>query len=226
MARRQEGRAPVSPAATPCSWPPGSDGSTPRTWPAGRYRVELLMGASIERIDVAIPGRFERIPADRAATVRPAGTAETMGIRPVLGPPGLFVIDRGAIERLNVRPVEPFDEAGVWLSSVSEGGNRSEIVATIFRPLATGHRRAAAGELDVRRCGHPTTVARHGLAQPGPGHDRGSGAGPTMTTTWSSGHRSAAPGEPGTYAIDVAVGRRRTAIRSRRGTSPSFPGWR
>lgn len=194
--------APLYPGGHPVLWPPGSDGSTPRTWPAGRYRVELLMGASIERIDVAIPGRFERIPADRAGTVRPAGTAETMGIRPVLGPPGLFVIDRGAIERLNVRPVEPFDEAGVWLSSVSEGGNRSETVATIFRPLATGigvqlPANATSVDAAIRRLSPDTDwpsqdqVTIMDLALADDDHH---------VVLWAPDGR---PWEPGTYAIDL-----------------------
>ena len=46
------------PGADLLFWPPATNGDAPGTWPAGRYRIDVLRGSTIERIDIELPGRF------------------------------------------------------------------------------------------------------------------------------------------------------------------------
>ncbi len=104
-------------------WPPGEDGSTGMTWPAGRYRIDLLMGTTIQRVDVAIPGRFERVPGAAAAAPPPDGLIFPGNVVPNGVAPGAFVVVDG--QPWSVWPQVPTDVLGparAWLDPGSIGG--------------------------------------------------------------------------------------------------------
>ncbi len=95
-------------------WPPGSDGSQSVSWPAGRYRIDLLMGTTIQRVDVAIPGRFERVPADPAPSI-PTGLVPAAGVVPADLPTGGFMVVDGIAKAFAPVPGPSIDPATAWL---------------------------------------------------------------------------------------------------------------
>ncbi len=119
-------------------WPPSTDGQRPGTWPAGRYRVDLLMGTRIEHVDVAIPGRFERVPAPKPVTPSSGPLFAAAGIVPARLPAGPFAIADGVPTGLVPHRIAAVDAATAWLdpplgSETGPFGGLSE-----WLPRATG----------------------------------------------------------------------------------------
>ena len=119
-------------------WPPGSDGSQATTWPAGRYRIDLLMGTTIERVDVSIPGRFERIPVDVPPSV-PTALAPAIGIVPAGQGMSGFVVADGVATDFAPVPGPTMDIATAWLRpSLRTGEGGYWTTPSLWEPRATG----------------------------------------------------------------------------------------
>ena len=119
-------------------WPPGQDGTQRAGWPAGRYRIEFLTGSAIGHIDVAIPGRFERIPAPQPAPDGPGELLPADGFAPTAMPPGTFVVADGAATSLGSTAGLDLDAAAAWRQArpLADLGDGS--VASVWQPRSTG----------------------------------------------------------------------------------------
>lgn len=119
-------------------WPPGQDGTRRAGWPAGRYRIEFLMGSTIGRIDVAIPSRFERVPAAAPAPAPPGELLPAVSFRPTAMPPGSFAVADGAATSLATIAGRDLDAPAAWLRALPLTDLGDGSVATVWQPRATG----------------------------------------------------------------------------------------
>lgn len=132
-----EARRPNSdrPAADLVLLPPRDDDVPIGTWPSGRYRLDVLLGSSIERLEVSIDTpTLPVIDPDPVAVQRGDGLAWP-GIL-VSGP---FAVVDGRVEPLEGQPLTDPGEASSWLDlegAVAVGSDRP--VAGLGIALAPG----------------------------------------------------------------------------------------
>lgn len=119
--------------------PPPSDPGAP-AWGAGEYRLDLLLGSGdIQRIDVAIPDRYENV---RPSSFDPAQVTElvtTSAADPATVQPGLFAtIDHVALA-IEGGSGPALGEAAAWLDTEPGSGRiPTDRVAVATLPRATG----------------------------------------------------------------------------------------
>jgi hypothetical protein len=105
------------PGPDPGSWlwrPDPASSTTARAWPAGTYRIDVLLGASLDRIVVVVPGESSPAGSGPPAATLPPDLATDFGR---LGE-GLFVVVAGrpmAVDSLSAWKHE-LDEREAWLS--------------------------------------------------------------------------------------------------------------
>ncbi|MGK2851091.1 MAG: hypothetical protein ACSLFN_09305 [Candidatus Limnocylindrales bacterium] len=198
--------------------PPIIESRQPASWPTGRYRLEVLTTTGMQYLDVALPGRWERLPD--------IGTSATGGdrLRSPFSPsfdaidgPGPFVVEDGAARSV----ASPLAAAGETdLESLWRDGT-----GVAHAPRATGiGLMLAAGTRELS-----ATLHRVGLGG-GPAAARrvtglrfADGRSPFVIFRALRG----AAWEPGTYRIDAswtdASGRRTAAyhLQLRPGTGPA-----
>ena len=109
-------------------------------FPAGEYRVDALVEGTIRRVDVAIPGPAGRIPP---LTDPPyptiAGLVPLTSSDPSEVLSGPFVTVGGRARPLAVAPVDPLDETGAWIDSLTTPDSADRpTVARVYQPRATG----------------------------------------------------------------------------------------
>ncbi len=97
---------------------PPADGAGERTWPPGRYRIDVLTGRAIMRIDVELPGNpvaVLRVPRSGPVAANEDLAATLGGVRP--GVHGLFLERAGPphIACLDAETGPALEEAAAWL---------------------------------------------------------------------------------------------------------------
>ena len=114
---------------------PGSDGAPFTAWDAGTYRIDVLAGDDIERIQVQIPDLTGAVPPlddpppSPAVTVR-AADSFISGVGP-----GPFVTADGMGLALHALPYRPLAEAEAWQDLALFDGAH---VASVVLPRASG----------------------------------------------------------------------------------------
>jgi len=183
------------PAAELLLPPPTVDGATLPIWPPGRYRLDLLMGQAVYRLDLTIDPDVapDEAPVSRWSIATGDGTLAWLDdIR--VGP---FAVSNGFVLRLTGRDGATLRDAEAWLGLDGQ-------VASMWLPSATGlgvvlpegSRDASA---NIRRIapdpGDPGTMAQVEVE-----------AGTTQGGAAFIGFDAVAGSrfEPGLYAIDVA----------------------
>jgi len=120
---------------------PGGDAGQPRSLSAGTYRIDVLVGGSIRRVEVTIPDRFANVPgAAERPSLRdngPLGDPAEAALPDL--PIGLFATVAGTALPLPADEGPPLDEAAAWLN-VDPGTRREprSFVAAAFLSRATG----------------------------------------------------------------------------------------
>jgi hypothetical protein len=100
----------------------GPDGAAMTTWAPGQYRIDVLVGGAIRRIDVFLEDRTHQLPEpDPWPVVAPPSTQfdpSTLVGRAT----GLFIQTDSAVTSLPAEPGPPLDEVGAWLDVDTSGG--------------------------------------------------------------------------------------------------------
>ncbi len=113
---------------------PGSDGAPFAAWDPGEYRIDVLAGDAIERIDVRIPDPTgvvpppDDLPPSPTVTVR-AADSFISGVGP-----GPFATADGMALHLEALPYRPLTEAEAWDVALFDGTH----VASLALPRASG----------------------------------------------------------------------------------------
>ncbi len=117
----------------------GVAGAAVRAWAPGRYRMDVLVGDGIRRIDVLIRDRTGRLPDPDPWPVVTAPSAALDAARLEGRSTGLFVQAGGVIEPLRAVGADPLDEAAAWLDVDPEPGAAAarSLVARTYQPQAT-----------------------------------------------------------------------------------------
>ncbi len=121
--------------------PPRIGGAIRPTWPTGAYRIEVLVGDSIRRLDVDLPDRFEVVPEagfipDELRTGLTSPFAPDLGTSGRRGP---FVVDAGRTVWLDANGAEALEPADAWLSTqLVPGGIEPQSVVAVHAPRANG----------------------------------------------------------------------------------------
>jgi hypothetical protein len=92
-------------------------GTPLETWPAGRYRIDVLSGAGIRHLHVAVPDRFEVVPPPDgpAAATDPSLRSPFAPRFPDDAPPGPFLVAAGEVLPFHAdAEAEPRDAAALW----------------------------------------------------------------------------------------------------------------
>ncbi|CAN5489189.1 hypothetical protein BH20CHL7_BH20CHL7_16460 [soil metagenome] len=117
-----DARRPASdrPGADLLLLPPRIDGRRLGSWPAGRYRLDLLMGPGVERIDLTIDATSGlEVPAlgpSPSGADQPASPASPVGPAwPAVVPPGPYAVVAGAVVPLRGEGTHPLTTAAAWL---------------------------------------------------------------------------------------------------------------
>lgn len=121
--------------------PPRVDGIGLPTWPTGPYRIEVLSGDGIRRIDLDLPDRFEDVPDPTAAPLRPDP--------PLVSPfapdfrtveaPGAFVVADGDATAVDAPEGPPMDPASLWIDgALGTHAPRANGIGGIFGASASG----------------------------------------------------------------------------------------
>jgi len=113
---------------------PGGAAMTP--WAPGQYRIDVLVGGAVHRIDVFLEDRAHQLPApDPWLVVAPPTTQFDPGTLAGRAT-GLFIQTDSAVTSLPAEPGPPLDEVGAWLdvdtSSRVEGPQ--SFVARTYQP--------------------------------------------------------------------------------------------
>ena len=96
------------------------------------------MGTTIQRVDVAIPGRFERIPVDPPPSV-PSDLVLADGVLPTGIGMGGFVVADGVANAFAPVPGPTMDTATAWLRpSLLTGDGGYWTTPSLREPRATG----------------------------------------------------------------------------------------
>lgn len=108
------------------------------TWPPGAYRVELLMGTRLERIDIRIPDHTGAIPE---APPEPSLSGDVFALGTPLGEyetPGPFLIVGQNAVPLVADVGGQREVADVWLDPGAAASTGAPRVATVFQPGVAG----------------------------------------------------------------------------------------
>jgi hypothetical protein len=114
---------------------PGSDGAPFTAWNAGTYRIDVLTGDDIERIEVEIPDPNGRVPAPDAPPPSPTVTVRAADSFISGVGPGPFATADGMALQLETLPYRPLTEAEAWEDLALFDGAH---VASIALPRASG----------------------------------------------------------------------------------------
>ncbi len=114
---------------------PGVDGAPFAEWGAGEYRVDVLVGDGVRRLDVEIPDRFGDVPPlddfpSAQAVTAGAADSDISGV-----PAGPFATTDGVGVPLEAMPYRPLSEAEAWEDLVLFDGAH---VASVSLPRASG----------------------------------------------------------------------------------------
>lgn len=113
----------------------------PQPWLAGTYRIDVLEGGSIRRLELTIPDRFFNVPeAPERPSLRDTGPFVPPSKAPLSDlPVGLFATSGGVAVPLASEPGAALDEARAWLN-LDPGTRRTprSFVASAYLPGATG----------------------------------------------------------------------------------------
>jgi len=114
---------------------PSHDGAAPSAWMPGHYRVDVLVGAGIRRMNVLIGDPVGRVPDLEPTTA--AAPAEPIGLGSLADvPPGLFIQTDTAVVPLSSTSGAPLDDLGAWLDVDLSAGREGELswVARTYQP--------------------------------------------------------------------------------------------
>ncbi len=117
----------------------GVAGAAVRAWAPGRYRMDVLVGDGVRRIDVLIRGHDGRLPDPEPSPTldRPLRSVDGSLLRGVA--PGPFVQADGAIVALDAAGGSPLDEVAAWqdIDHSRDARGPSSFVARTYQPEAT-----------------------------------------------------------------------------------------
>lgn len=121
--------------------PPRIGGAVRPTWPTGAYRIEVLVGDTIRRLDVDLPDRFEVVP-DAGFVPDEMRTGLTSPFAPEFGTSGRrgpFLVDGGRTVWLDGQGTEALEPAAAWRSTqLVPGGIEPRSVSAVHAPRANG----------------------------------------------------------------------------------------
>lgn len=117
---------------------PGVGGSAYAAWPAGEYRIDVLVGDFIGRIDVQVPVRLGTVPAPDAWPASQTALVAAKTVDPSVTGQGPFAVVDGVSVGLAARLGAPLDEQTEWHDSVAPDAQTARTVAVAHLPRATG----------------------------------------------------------------------------------------
>ena len=181
---------------------PGGDGSASADWPGGEYRIDVLVGDFIGRVDVKVPGRLGTVPGPDAWPAPPGDLVAAKTIDPSVTGQGPFAVVDGVSVELPATAGPTLDEEGEWWAELRQSGDQTPNVAVARLPRATGlgvmfTEHAVVSTATIRR------LAPEGLDDPAPAFGGVSslhGRTPFLVFTPTGG----AAWTPGVYAISTA----------------------
>ncbi len=121
--------------------PPRIGGAVRPNWPTGAYRIEVLVGETIRRLDVDVPDRFEVVPQagfipDEVRTGLVSPFAPELGSTGRRGP---FLVDAGRTVWLDAIGADALEPADAWLTTqLAPGGIERQPVVAVHAPRANG----------------------------------------------------------------------------------------
>lgn len=110
-------------------------------WPTGAYRIEVLVGETIRRIDVDLPDRFEVVPdagfiPDEVRTGLISPFAPDLGTAGRRGP---FLVNAGRTVWLDAVGADALDPVEAWRSTpLAPGGIERQQIVAAHAPRANG----------------------------------------------------------------------------------------
>ena len=120
---------------------PGVDGAAYGAWPAGEYRIDILVGDFIGKIDVQVPVRLGTVPAPDAWPAARADLVAAKTVDPSVTRQGPFAVVDGVSVGLSAQLGPALDEAAEWRASITpgvDGSGTADTVAVAHLPRATG----------------------------------------------------------------------------------------
>ena len=118
---------------------PGPSGASVEPWQPGRYRLDVLRGGRVDRLEVAITDALGDVPDLVGRPVTESRLVPPEDSDPSTIRFGLFATVDGLGVSLHVASSRPLDEMDAWAATLgSPDRGPARTVATVFLPRATG----------------------------------------------------------------------------------------
>jgi hypothetical protein len=118
---------------------PGPSESSVEPWQPGRYRLDVLRGGRVDRLEVAITDAFGDVPDPVDRPVTESRLVPPEDSDPSIVRLGLFATVDGLGFSLHFANSRPLDEMDAWAATLEQPDRGpARTVATVFLPRATG----------------------------------------------------------------------------------------